>query len=120
MHAMIRIGDSTVMLVDEMPEWGALGPQSLKGSPVAIHLYVEDVDAVAAQAVRAGAKTTMPVSDMFWGDRYGQIEDPFGHRWSIATHVRDVAQADMQKAMQQQMCTGQGAQSSGREAAAHA
>jgi PhnB protein len=63
MHAMIRIGDSTVMLVDEMPEWGALGPQSLKGSPVAIHLYVEDVDAVAAQAVRAGAKTTMPVSD---------------------------------------------------------
>jgi len=120
MHAMIRIGDSTVMLVDEMPEWGALGPQSLKGSPVAIHLYVEDVDAVAAQAVRAGAKTTMPVSDMFWGDRYGQIEDPFGHRWSIATHVRDVAPADMQNAMQQQMCTGQGAQSNGREAAAHA
>jgi PhnB protein len=99
---MIRIGDSTVMLVDEMPEWGALGPRSLKGSPVAIHLYVEDVDAVAAQAVRAGAKTTMPVSDMFWGDRYGQIEDPFGHRWSIATHVHDVAPADMQKAMQQQ------------------
>ena len=107
MHAMIRIGNSTVMLVDEMPEWGALGPQSLKGSPVAIHLYVDDVDAVAAQAVRAGAKTTMPVSDMFWGDRYGQIEDPFGHRWSIATHVRDVAPADMQKAMQQQMCSQQ-------------
>ena len=62
----------------------------------------------------------MPVSDMFWGDHYGQIEDPFGHRWSIATHVRDVAPADMQNAMQQQMCTGQGAQSNGREAAAHA
>ena len=89
MHAMIGIGDSAVMLADEMPEWGALGPQSLKGTPVAIHLYVQDVDAVAAQAVRAGAKTTMPVSDMFWGDRYGQIEDPFGYRWSIATRVRD-------------------------------
>jgi PhnB protein len=61
---------------------------------------VEDVDAFAAQAVRAGAKTTMPVADMFWGDRYGQIEDPFGHRWSIATHVRDVSPAEMQKAMQ--------------------
>ena len=120
MHAMIRIGDSTVMLVDEMPEWGALGPQSLKGTPVAIHLYVQDVDAVAAQAVRAGAKTTMPVSDMFWGDRYGQIEDPFGHRWSIATRVRDVAPADMQKAMQQQMCSGQSARSNGREASVHA
>ena len=120
MHAMIRIGDSAVMLVDEMPEWGALGPQSLKGTPVAIHLYVEDVDAVAAQAVRAGAKTTMPVSDMFWGDRYGQIEDPFGHRWSIATHVRDVAPADMQKAMQQQMCSGQSAQSNGQAPSAPA
>jgi PhnB protein len=106
MHASIRIGDSTVMLVDEMPEHGALGPKSLKGSPVTIHLYVDDVDAFAAQAVRAGAKTTMPVTDMFWGDRYGQIEDPFGHRWSIATHVRDVAPSDMQKAMQS-MCSQQ-------------
>jgi PhnB protein len=120
MHAAVRIGDSTVMLVDEAPQWGALGPKALKGSPVVIHLYVADVDAVAAQAVAAGATLTMPVADMFWGDRYGQIEDPFGHRWSIATHVRDVAPADMQKAMQQQMCTGQGAQSNGREAAAHA
>ena len=120
MHAMIRIGDSTVMLADEMPEWGALGPQSLKGTPVGIHLYVQDVDAVAAQAVRAGAKTTMPVSDMFWGDRYGQIEDPFGHRWSIATRVRDVAPADLQKAMQQQMCGGQSAPSNGRDASVHA
>jgi PhnB protein len=100
MHASIQIGDSTVMLVDEMPECGALGPKSLKGSPVTIHLYVEDVDAFTAQAVRAGAKTTMPVADMFWGDRYGQIEDPCGHRWSIATHVRDVSPAEMQKAMQ--------------------
>ena len=106
MHASIRIGDSTVMLVDEMPEHGALGPRSLKGSPVTIHLYVKDADTVAARAVRLGAKTTMPVTDMFWGDRYGQIEDPFGHRWSIATHIRDVAPADMQKAMQS-MCSQQ-------------
>ena len=106
MHASIRIGDSTVMLVDEMLEHGARGPKSLNGSPVVIHLYVEDVDASAAQAVRAGAKATMPVSEMFWGDRYGQVEDPFGHRWSIATHVRDVAPADMQKAMQV-MCSRQ-------------
>jgi uncharacterized glyoxalase superfamily protein PhnB len=111
MHASIRIGDSMVMLVDEMPEHGALGPKSLKGSSVAIHLYVDDVDAAAAQAVRAGAKSTMPVTDMFWGDRYGQFEDPFGHRWSIATHVRDVAPADMAKAMQA-MC---GQQTSARE-----
>ena len=100
MHASLRIGDSAVMLVDEMPEHGALGPKSLKGSPVAVHLYVEDADAAAAQAVAAGAKLTMPVTDMFWGDRYGQLEDPFGHRWSIATHVRDVTPAEMQQAMQ--------------------
>ena len=100
MHASIRIGDSTVMLVDEMPEWGALGPKALKGTPVTIHLYVEDVDAFAARAVAAGAKTTMPVTDMFWGDRYGQLEDPFGHRWSVATHVRDVTPDEMRAAMQ--------------------
>ena len=102
MHAMIRIGDSAVMLVDEMPEWGALGPKALKGSPVTIHLYVEDVDAFVARAVKAGAKVTMPVADMFWGDRYGKIEDPFGHHWSVATHVRDVSMEEAQQAMQQQ------------------
>ena len=100
MHAMIRIEGSAVMLVDEMPEWGALGPKSLKGSPVTIHLYVEDVDAFVARAVAAGAKVTMPVADQFWGDRYGKLEDPFGHHWSVATHVRDVSPAEMQKAMQ--------------------
>jgi PhnB protein len=101
MHASIRIGDSTLMLVDEMPERGSLGPKALKGSPVVIHLYVEDVDAFTAKAVAAGAKLTMPVTDMFWGDRYGQIEDPFGHRWSVATHVRHVSPAEMQQAMRQ-------------------
>lgn len=100
MHAMIRIGDSPVMLVDEMPEWGSFGPKSLRGSPVTIHLYVEDVDAVVARALAAGAKITMPVADMFWGDRYGKLEDPFGHHWSVATHIRDVSPAEMQQAMQ--------------------
>ncbi|HEY1288045.1 MAG TPA: VOC family protein [Burkholderiales bacterium] len=99
MHAAVKIGDSTVMLVDEMPEWGALGPKSLKGSPVTIHLYVEDVDSFVARAVKAGAKVTMPVADQFWGDRYGKLEDPFGHHWSVATHQRDVAPDEMKKAM---------------------
>jgi len=100
MHACVRIGDSSVMLVDEMPEWGALGPKSLKGSPVTIHLSVEDVDAFVQRAVAAGAKITMPVDDMFWGDRYGQLEDPFGHRWSVGTHIRDVSPEEMQQAIQ--------------------
>jgi PhnB protein len=106
MHAMLRIGDSGVMLVDEMPQWGALGPKSLKGSPVTIHLYVPDVDAFVSRAVDAGAKVTMPVADQFWGDRYGKIEDPFGHQWSVATHVRDVAPEEMKQAMQK-MAAGQ-------------
>lgn len=102
MHAMIRIGDSAVMLVDENPEWGMLGPKALKGSSVTIHLYVDDADAFVAGAVKAGAKVTMPVADMFWGDRYGKLEDPFGHHWSVGTHVRDVSMEEMQQAMQQQ------------------
>jgi PhnB protein len=101
MHAMIRIGDSAVMLVDEMPEHGAFGPKSLKGSPVTIHLYVENADATVERAVKAGARLTMPVADMFWGDRYGQLEDPFGHHWSVATHVRDVSMEEAQKAMRE-------------------
>lgn len=104
MHAQIRIGDSAIMLVDEMPEWGALGPKALKGSPVTVHLYVADADATVAQAVAAGAKVTMPLDNMFWGDRYGKIEDPWGHQWSIATHQRDVSPQDMQAALQQ-MCS---------------
>ena len=101
MHAMVRIGDSPLMLVDEFPEHGSLGPLALKGSPVTLHLSVKDVDATVAQAVAAGAKITMPVADMFWGDRYGQLEDPFGHRWSVATHTREVSPQEMQKAMAQ-------------------
>jgi len=99
-HAMIRIGDSALMLVDEFPDWGSFGPKSLKGSSVTIHLQVEDVDALVKQAVAAGAKVTMPVDDMFWGDRYGKLEDPFGHSWSVATHMRDVSPEEMQQAAQ--------------------
>ena len=104
MHAEMRIGDSTVMLADEVPSFGALGPKSLNGSPVTLHLNVEDVDATVAAAVGAGAKITMPVQDMFWGDRYGRIEDPFGHQWSVATHVRDVGPEELKKAAAQ-MCS---------------
>jgi PhnB protein len=99
MHGAMKIGDSTLMLVDEMLEYGAKSPKTLNGSPVTIHLYVEDADATFARAVGAGAQVTMPLADQFWGDRYGQVEDPFGHKWSIATHQRDVTPEEMQEAM---------------------
>ncbi len=99
MHAQIRIGDSNIMLVDEMPEWGSLGPSALKGAPITLHLYVNDADAAFAQAIAAGATVKMPLADMFWGDRYGILVDPFGHHWSIATHIRDVGPDEMQQAM---------------------
>jgi PhnB protein len=100
MHAAIQIGGASVMLVDEMPEWGALSPTSLKGTPVTMHLYVADVDAFVDRAVKAGATLKMPVADMFWGDRYGIIVDPFGHNWSVATHQRDMTAAEIQEAFQ--------------------
>jgi PhnB protein len=100
MHALIRIGDSAVMLADEFPDWGSFGPKSLNGSPVTIHIYVEDVDALVERAVAAGAKITMPLEDTFWGDCYGKLEDPFGHHWSVATHLRDMSSEDMQQAAQ--------------------
>jgi uncharacterized glyoxalase superfamily protein PhnB len=108
MHGCIKIGDSMIFLVDEMPEWGALGPKALKGTPVTIHLQVENVDAVVKRAVDEGAKVIMPVDDMFWGDRYGLVEDPFGHRWSVATHIRDMTPEQMQEEMKKamsSMCT---------------
>jgi uncharacterized glyoxalase superfamily protein PhnB len=92
------------MLVDENPQWKALGPKALGGSPVTIHLHVSDVDKVAAQAVAAGAKVIMPVADMFWGDRYGLVEDPFGHHWSIATPVRQMSEAEIKEAAAKAMC----------------
>ncbi|MEO7700667.1 MAG: VOC family protein [Opitutus sp.] len=98
MYAEIQLGNSRIMLVDEMPEWGALGPLSLKGSSVTIHLYVEDVERCTAKAVAAGAKLVMPVEERFWGDRQGLVQDPFGHKWSIATRVKNVSPEEAQKA----------------------
>lgn len=99
MHAVIQIGDSLLMLADEFTEskCGISSPQSLKGSTSLLHLYMEDVDAAFDRAVKAGAKVVMPVADMFWGDRYGQLQDPFGHLWSIATHKLDLSQEEMAK-----------------------
>ena len=89
-HTEIRIGDSRIMLADEHPEMQALSPKTIGGSPVSIHLYVEDVDAAVARAVAAGAKLIRPVADQFYGNRTGGIEDPFGYRWFIATHKEDL------------------------------
>ena len=99
MHAEMRIGDSIFMLADDFPDYGCVGPLALKNTPVYIHLYVEDVDAAFARAIDAGGKPIMQVADMFWGDRYGKIEDPFGHHWSLATHKRDVSMDEARKAM---------------------
>jgi PhnB protein len=95
MHGMMRIGDSALMLVDENKEWGMLGPKSLGGSAVTIHHYVNDVDAVFERAVKEGATAKMPPADMFWGDRYAVVIDPWGHNWSIATHIKDMTPEEM-------------------------
>lgn len=101
MHASVRIGDSTLMLADAFAECGSASPKGLQDSPVYLHLYVEDVDATMAQAAAAGATITMPAADMFWGDRYGQLTDPGGHRWSVATHKQDLTPEQIQQAMQE-------------------
>lgn len=95
-HAELKIGDSIIMLSDEFP-MGARSPQSVGGTTVTLHLYVQDVDAAFKQAIGAGAKEDMPPTDMFWGDRYGKLTDPFGHSWGLATHVKDVSPEEMQK-----------------------
>ena len=96
-HAEIRIGDSRIMLADEFPEWDARSPQTIGGSAVHIMLYVEDVDAVVNRAVAAGAKLFKPVADQFYGDRSGSLTDPFGHKWTIATHKEDVSPEEMKR-----------------------
>jgi PhnB protein len=101
MHAEIQIGDSIVMLADEHPQVGAKSPQTIGGTACSLHVYVSDVDAVAAKAVDAGAQLVRPVKDQFYGDRSGSIIDPFGHMWSIATHVEDVSPEEMTKRMAQ-------------------
>lgn len=108
MHASVRIGDSLVMLCDDFPEYGSRGPLALQGTAVVIHLYVPDADAVWERAVAAGGKPLMPLDDAFWGDRYGQLVDPFGHRWAIATHLRDMTPQQIQDEMAKAMPGGCG------------
>jgi len=102
-HAELKIGGSMIMLADEMPGNNSKSPQSLGGTTVGIFLYTEDVDHVFRQAVSAGAKVEMPLDDMFWGDRYGKVTDPFGHSWSLATHKEDVAPEEMKKRAKEAM-----------------
>lgn len=104
-HAELQIGDSRIMVAEEMPQWGNKGPESLGGSPVGILLYVEDVDQVFKNAIAAGAsiKGGMDVKDQFYGDRSGSLVDPFGHYWTIATHIEEVSYAEMQKRSDQLM-----------------
>lgn len=106
MHADLKIGDSHLFVVDEFPEMGSRGPQSIGGTAVTIHMYVKDVDAAFDRAVAAGAKVIMPVADMFWGDRYGLVTDPFGHSWSLATHNEDLTPEEIAKGAQEAFASG--------------
>ena len=99
MHAELKIGDSLIYVGEECPEYGALGAKALGGSPVGLHLYVEDVDAAFERATAAGAEVEMPLMDAFWGDRYGKLVDPFGHKWSIATRKEDLTPEQMKERM---------------------
>ena len=102
-HAELQLGDSVIMLADELPEMGMRNPKAIGGTPVTISVYVEDVDGVFDRAVKAGAKTLRAVEDQFYGDRTGQFEDPFGHRWSVSSHVEDVSPEEMAKRAAQAM-----------------
>ncbi len=102
-HAEIKIGDSIIMIADEMPGSGTKAPQTLGGTSAGVFLYVEDADAVFQKAVQSGAQVAVPLADMFWGDRFGTVRDPFGHSWSVATHKEDVAPAEMSKRMKEAM-----------------
>lgn len=106
-HAEVKIGDSPVMLADEHPDHGALSPDSIGGSPISLMVYVEDVDAVFAQAVEAGATEIRPVQNQFYGDRSGMLKDPFGHTWNIATHVEDVPEDEIAERAKAAMSDGQ-------------
>jgi PhnB protein len=106
-HAELAIGDSVIMLADESPEMDARSPRTVGGTPVSLHVYVEDADATFERAVEAGAKTLQPVEDKFYGDRSGSFEDPFGHRWHVATHVEDVPPDEMEERAAAAMSTGQ-------------
>jgi PhnB protein len=99
-YAEIRLGDSIIMLADEFPEFGGKSPETLGGSPASIHLYVENVDVFFKRALAAGARERKPVMDQFYGDRSGELEDPFGHLWWVATHKEDVSPDEMQRRVQ--------------------
>lgn len=99
-HAELQIGDSRIMVADEHPQMGFRGPQSTGGTPVGLMLYVDDVDRVFRRAVEAGAKTQQELKDQFYGDRSGTLIDPFGHRWTVATHIEDVTEEEMQRRME--------------------
>lgn len=103
MHAMIQIGDSFVMMSDEFPQMGTRSPTTIGGTPITIHLYVEDADKTYAQAIKHGATPTMPIMDAFWGDRCGSVIDPFGHSWMISTHKKDMSPEEMRKAAEEFM-----------------
>ena len=98
MSVELRFGDSTIMVADEFAEMGVLSAESVGGAPVVLHLYVEDVDSLWERAVGEGAEVLQPLGDVFWGDRYGQIADPFGYRWGLAQHVRDVPHEEVVRA----------------------
>jgi PhnB protein len=100
-HAELTIGDSKIMLSDEFPEMKCLSPPTIGGSPVSLFLYVEDVDKTFNLAIAEGGKSLDPVQDQFWGDRHGIIQDPFGHVWSIATHIKDLTKEEMKKAAEE-------------------
>ncbi len=102
-HAELQIGESIIMLADEFPDMDARGPKALGGTPVTLHVYVDNVDAVFDAALAAGATSLRGVENEFYGDRTGQFEDPFGHRWSVATHVEDVPPDEMEKRMAEAM-----------------
>jgi PhnB protein len=106
MHAEMKLSDQIVMLSDEVPEQGRLSPEALKGSAVGLVFYTRDVDAAMARAAAAGATVTMAAQDMFWGDRFGSVADPFGHSWQIATHKEDVSPREVQKRWQGMMAQG--------------
>jgi PhnB protein len=103
MHASLSIGDSMLMLNDEFPDHGALSPLSTGGSAVTIHIYTDNVDAAFNRAVSAGAQVKMPLADQFWGDRYGVVTDPFGHKWSLGAHIKDMSPEEMQREMDHAM-----------------
>ena len=97
MHAEMRVGNSAIMLTDENPAWDAKSPHTLGGSPVSVHLYVPDADALFARAVAAGCTVAYPMENAFWGDRYGKVKDPFGFTWGIATHVENVSPEECER-----------------------